>query len=274
MLEEAGTARGKPEEVSKSCIACLTCYYLWRDDPTAKASVEGIVEGIPTTAHDAGRVFPTLRNALQYVEPANPERALRTRERAAKLFNAITGKAVPAMRELIEKRLRREEPTQEQRGQFDDLELLLVTCSSELYFASGAFQELRHGLPPVLTTPEQRELCPALAPSWNLLAEIGSPNLVHHLVQTLEMFVPVDPASVFLLIGKSVLAGRLWSYHFEDQAVELVVRIIRTYIAEHRSIFEKNPDCLRVLRELLDLFITAGWPSARIVAYRVDEIFR
>jgi hypothetical protein len=56
--------------------------------------------------------------------------------------------------------------------------------------------------------------------------------------------------------------------------VELVVRIIRTYIAEHRSIFEKNPDCLRVLRELLDLFITAGWPSARIVSYRVDEIFR
>jgi hypothetical protein len=274
MLEEAGTARGKSEEVSKSCIACLTCYYLWRDDPTAKASVEGIVEGIPATAREAGRVFPTLRNALQYVEPAHPERALRTRERAAKLFNAITGKAVPVMRELIEKRLRREEPTQEQRGQFDDLELLLVTCSSELYFASGAFQELRHGLPPVLTTPEQRQLYPTLAPSWNLLAEIGSPNLVHHLVQTLEMFVPVDPASVFLLIGKSVLAGRLWSYHFEDQAVELVVRIIRTYIAEHRSIFEKNPDCLRVLRELLDLFITAGWPSARIVAYRVDEIFR
>jgi hypothetical protein len=124
----------------------------------------------------------------------------------------------------------------------------------------------------------------ARAPGWlgagelgccrELRAEIGSPNLVHHLVQTLEMFVPVDPAGVFLLVGRAVLAGRLWSYHFEDQAVELVVRIIRTYIAEHRSIFEKYPDCLRVLRELLDLFITAGWPSARTVAYRVDEVFR
>ncbi len=274
MLDEAETALGKPEEVRKHCIACLTCYYLWRDDSTAKATVDRIVEGIPATAHDAGRVFPTLRNALQYVEPANPERALSTRERAAKLFNEIIGKAVPPMRELIAKRLRREEPTQEERTQFDDLELLLVTCSNELYFASGAFQELRHGLPPELTTPEQRELYPALAASWDLLGEIGSPNLVHHLVQTLEMFVPVDPAGVFLLIGKAVLAGRLWSYHYEDQAVELVVRIIRTYIAEHRSIFERNPDCLRVLRELLDLFITAGWPSARIVAYRVDEVFR
>jgi hypothetical protein len=274
LLDEAGTAHGKPEEVTKGCIACLTCYYLWRDDPTAKLSIERIVEGIPVTAHDAGRVFPTLRNALQYVETANPERALRTRERAARLFNAITGKAVPVMRDLIEKRLRREEPTQEQRMQFDDLEILLVTCSTELHFASGAFQENRLGLPPVLATQEQRELYHALAPSWDLLVEIGSPNLVHHLVQTLEMFVPIDPARVFLLIGKSVLAGRLWSYHFEDQAVEIVVRIIRTFIAEHRSIFEKNSDCLRVLRELLDLFITAGWPSARIVAYQVDEIFR
>jgi hypothetical protein len=274
MLDEAGTARGKAEEVNRSCIACLAGYYLWRDDPNAKVSVERIVEGIPPTAHDAGRFFPTLRNALQYVEPANPERAAAKRARAARLFNAVTAKAVPLMRELIEKRLRRETPTPDERIQFDDLERLLVTCSSELYFASGAFQELRHGLPPVLTTPEQRELYSALAPSWDLLAEIGSPNLVHHLVQTLELFVPLDPAKAFLLIGKSVLAGRLWSYHFEDQAVELVVRIIRTYIAEHRSIFEKEPDCLRVLRELLDLFITAGWPSARIVAYRVDEVFR
>ena len=84
------------------------------------------------------------------------------------------------MRELIAKRLRHEEPTQEERAQFDDLEHLLVVCGSELYFASGAFQEHRYGLPPVLTTPEQTELYHALAPSWDLLAEIGTPKLAHH----------------------------------------------------------------------------------------------
>jgi hypothetical protein len=274
MLDDAGTVRSKPEEVATSAIASLTGYSLWRDDLTAQASIERIVEGLPARARDAGRVFPTLRKALQYTEPANPTRALNTRKQAATLFNAIVGKAVPAMRKLIEKRLQGEKPTPEERTQFDDLERLLITCGTELYFASGAFQELRHGLAPELTTPEQTELYHSIAPGWDLLAEIGSPNLVHHLVQTLEMFVPLDPARVFLLIGQSVLAGKLWTYHFEDQAVELVVRIIRTYIAEHRSIFEKNPDCLRTLRELLDLFITAGWPSARIVAYRVDEVFR
>jgi hypothetical protein len=274
MLEDAGTARGKPEEVSEDAVACLTGYYLWRNDSTAKAAIDTLVERLPETAHNMGHTFPRLRNARNYVEPANPERATGTRDRAAKLFNAMVKKAVPVIRELIAKRLRHEDPTPEERTRFDNLERLLVVCGSELYFASGAFQEHRYGLPPVLITPEQVELYHALAPSWGLLAEIGTPRLVHHLVQTLEMFVPIDPAKVFLLIGQSVLAGRLWSYHFEDQAVELVVRVIRTYIAEHRSIFEKAPDCLRVLRELLDLFIIAGWPSARVVAYRVDEIFR
>jgi hypothetical protein len=274
MLEQAGTALGKPEEVATACIACLTGYYLWRDDPTAKAAIERMVEGLPASAHDAGRVFPTLREALKYVEPGDTERALRTRERAATLFNRIAGKAVPPMHKLIAKRLRREELTEAEQEQFENLERLLVVCGSELYFASGAFQEHRYALPPVLTTPEQTELFHALAPSWDLLVEIGSPGLVHHLVQTLEMFVPIDPARVFLLIGQSVLAGKLWRYQFESQAVDLVVRVIRTYIAEHRSIFEKNPECLRMLRELLDLFITAGWPSARVVAYRVDEVFR
>lgn len=274
MLEQAGTALGKPEEVAIACIACLTGYYLWRDDPTAKAAIERIVEGLPANAHSAGRVFPTLREALKYDEPGDPERALRTRQRAAMLFNRIAGKAVPPLRALIAKRLRREEPSVEEQEQFENLERLLVVCGSELYFASGAFQEHRYALPSVLTNPEQTELFHSLAPSWDLLVEIGAPGLVHHVVQTLEMFVPIDPAGVFLLIGRSVLAGKLWRYQFESQAVDLVVRIIRTYIAEHRSIFEKNPECLRMLRELLDLFITAGWPSARVVAYRVDEVFR
>jgi hypothetical protein len=145
ILEQAGTAHGKPEEVATACIACLTGYNLWRDDPTAKATIEGIVEGLPAPSDDAGRFFPRLRNALHYVEPANPERALRTRERAAKLFNAIAGRAVPAMPELIAKRLLHEEPTQEERARFDGLEHLLVVCGAELYFASGAFQEHRPG---------------------------------------------------------------------------------------------------------------------------------
>ena len=58
MLDEAGTARGKPEEVSRSCIACLTGYYLWRDDPTAKAAIERIVEGMPATRTMPAESFP------------------------------------------------------------------------------------------------------------------------------------------------------------------------------------------------------------------------
>ena len=274
MLKEAPSARGKAREVTKACISCLTEYYTWRADQTAENAINEIVQGLPQTAEDAGMVFPSLRNALKYVEPGNPERALKTRERAARLYNALISKAVPPMRQLIAKKLRREKLTDQEDQQFDALGDLLIVCGGELYFASGAFQEHRYELPPIITSPEQTELYHALAPSWDLLAEIGAPKLVHSLVQTLEMFIPVDPERVFLRIGNAVLAGKLWRYQFESQAVDLIVRVIRTYIAEHRSIFQKSPECLRVLREILDLFITAGWPSARSLSYRVDEVFR
>jgi hypothetical protein len=126
----------------------------------------------------------------------------------------------------------------------------------------------------VITTPEQPEMYHALCSSWDQLAEIGSPKLVNKLIESLELFIPIDSETVFLRIGRAAQAGKLWRYQQESQAAELIVRIVRSYIADHRSIFQRNADCLRVLPEVLDLFISAGWPSARLLSYRVDEVFR
>jgi hypothetical protein len=46
------------------------------------------------------------------------------------------------------------------------------------------------------------------------------------------------------------------------------------YLAEYRSLLQQNTDCLKIMREALELFINTGWPSARRLSYRVDEIFR
>lgn len=114
----------------------------------------------------------------------------------------------------------------------------------------------------------------ALSSSWDLLAEIGSPKLVHKLIESLELFIAIDPETVFLRIGRAAQAGKLWQYQQESQAADLVVRIVRSYIADYRSLFQRNAECLRVLREVLDLFMSASWPSARLLSYRVDEVFR
>ena len=45
---------------------------------------------------------------------------------------------------------------------------------------------------------------------------------------------------------------------------------------QHRrsSLFQRNLDCLRALREVMEVFMGAGWPSARNLSHRLDEIPR
>src|SRR5262249_1560441 len=144
----------------------------------------------------------------------------------------------------------------------------------ELYFALGAFQEHRFSLPPEITSSEQPWLYHAVGPSWDLLAEVGETQLAHNLAQSLEMFIPIDAEKIFLRLGKIVRASQAWGYHYEQMAIDLILRIFTRYLADYRPLLQKNSECLKIMRETLELFIDTGWPSARRLSYQVDDIFR
>jgi len=65
-----------------------------------------------------------------------------------------------------------------------------------------------------------------------------------------------------------------WGYEYEDMAQDLITRIIERYLAEYRSILQQDRHTQTALRETLETFITAAWPRAQALAYKVDEIFR
>jgi hypothetical protein len=46
------------------------------------------------------------------------------------------------------------------------------------------------------------------------------------------------------------------------------------YLAEYRLLLQEDPECRIELREPLDAFVEAGWPTAQRLSYRLDEIFR
>jgi hypothetical protein len=50
--------------------------------------------------------------------------------------------------------------------------------------------------------------------------------------------------------------------------------LVERYLAEYRTIFREKAECRHVLIEILDIFVQAGWPSARRLTYRMEEIFR
>ena len=157
------------------------------------------------------------------------------------------------------------------------LAFLIDQIGRQVYFASGAQEGKRQNLidedgPYSRARIDRfyRETHPIL----EYLAEVGLPSLTHQLLETLEFFIPLDPAGVFICIGRVVRAGRQSGYQYESLAADLIVQLVERYLAEYRPLFREDEDCRRTLIEILDIFVQAGWPAARRLTYRLDEIFR
>jgi hypothetical protein len=61
---------------------------------------------------------------------------------------------------------------------------------------------------------------------------------------------------------------------FESLAVEVVVRTVKRFLAEYRAVLRDRSDCRVALVEILDVFVTVGWPTAQQLTYSLEEIFR
>jgi hypothetical protein len=147
----------------------------------------------------------------------------------------------------------------------------------QIYFASGAYDTKVHGGSPdrkPLTREERARFYRETASILDILADVGLPSLAHHLLQTLEAFIEIDPADVFLRIGHVVRGGRKGGYEYEGLAVDLTVKLVERYLAEYRVLFREEEACRQTLLEVLDIFVQAGWPAARRLTYRLEEIFR
>jgi hypothetical protein len=93
-------------------------------------------------------------------------------------------------------------------------------------------------------------------------------------VETLEMYIDTDPRGGFLRVAATVRAGKRWDYEYEQLAQDVVLRIVRRYLADKRTLLQDDEECQGALREILETFIEAGWPTAQQLAYRIDEIHR
>jgi hypothetical protein len=158
-----------------------------------------------------------------------------------------------------------------------DLARLAESVCMQIYFASGAYGR-DNGDPddekiPMGTEARSRFLREANQ-ILHLLAEFGHASLTHHLMQTLEFLIQYDPKNVFLLVGKVVRSGKKDGYQYESLAIDLIVNLVERFIAEYRYVLQESEECRSVLIEILDVFVEAGWASARRLTYRIEEIFR
>jgi hypothetical protein len=153
------------------------------------------------------------------------------------------------------------------RGMFG----ILDEVSLRLYFAAGTHSD---GSAPTDDISHERTRLYWEAKS--ILARLANASLApiaHHLIQTLEAFIPLDPSGVFDLIAQSVKSSEQGGYSNESMAADLIVRIVQRYLADYRAVFSDRA-LLDDLMDCLDVFVRAGWPAAQSLTFKLGEIWR
>jgi hypothetical protein len=153
---------------------------------------------------------------------------------------------------------------------------LASTVVDQLYAASGALDArkvtasgLEHAEPGSRASTAFFNLA---MPLLERLAHVHQPGITHPLIETLAHLAEHDPKRVLLAVHRSVPPGQL--YEYEPLAVDLIVNLIQRYLTDYRNLVMTDDESLIALRELLEVFVRAGWPQAITLAYQLPDAFR
>jgi hypothetical protein len=145
----------------------------------------------------------------------------------------------------------------------------------QLFFASGAHSDSDE---PKLDTTQTRRFWLESGPLLRALAGELHPHTAYHLIETFEYLLPYAPREIFLLAAQSIRSASVAGFQNESLAAGEVVKLVQRVLADHRDIFQsgggQESECLGALLEVLDLFVEAGWPQARQLTHRLEEIYR
>jgi hypothetical protein len=275
IYENAG-AEEKSVKLRITALKMLSQSYVVAGDEEAKAVLDACVARLPTDAEATRALIFPLRDivtagAIDGSEPDVDARRLRAIGLITQLLtSALAGQAAIEQQEPRNMN----EWTQERLDEWKTNAQLIDTINMEFHFASGAHRD--QGTPEnehVPTDAHKRfyEEAGALA---DQLATAGYPTCAHHLLETLEFFIDVDPRGAFLRIAATIRGGQRFGYQYDTLAPALFVRIVERYLAEHRSLLQQDAECSAALVDMLDIFVRAGWPEARRLTYGLDEIYR
>lgn len=266
--------------VRESCVALISGLYLWRDAPGCEAVVYSFAQNPLSDIDAASTLARNFRDATTEgsVEPADPKKDA-VRQRTWKLIETLLRSSIDSVQNVINrnKNIPYTEWVKGDQEAIQKLQQLIYHIGTELYFASGAYHADRQAVgnenDPVPDVKARRYYEESRV-SFELLASSNLPSVTHNLLKTLEYMVAFDPPAVFKQIGEFVSAGQTCGFQYESMAADQVVELVERYLAEYRAVLQTDPECRQALMEILDTFVEAGWPSARRLTYRLDEIFQ
>ena len=273
--------RGEPRDgLIGTYASVLITHHVWQGSAPGVRTVKRLAGEGSQRPDSVRQLLHVLRDGLYHGPMSGGEAAhAEIRKRCLDVFGVFFDSAnsgIEGLRALHGGALDGEwsaEDTQELRGWLQ----IAGSIVDQLYFASGVFQaktgqsssDDRHA------GDAQRERLYHEAHGLVVeLTGLGEPHAMHHLIEMLEGCIDFDAADVFVLIAQAVQSSATWGYQFEPMGEELIVRIVKRYVTDHRELFRDGSGLETALADILDLFVEAGWPGARRLVYGLPEIFR
>ncbi|GAA0426326.1 hypothetical protein GCM10009094_33450 [Massilia aurea] len=113
-----------------------------------------------------------------------------------------------------------------------------------------------------------------VASTLELIADQAHPHTIYHLLQLIEILSPQAPERAFDLTARAIRGGGAkGGYQYEPLGADLMVRLISSFLADSKEIFGSK-ERREALVDCLEIFMEAGWPSARKLLYRLPELLQ
>jgi hypothetical protein len=258
-------------DATEWCYRIATGLYLWQGDGSAYAVIQPVIDGDAFSPRRSAQCLNDIREALTFSSDVPRESDADIRKRSFDLIETIIRSASVQMNKLIDGVAVKDRSEQWQKD-FKELARLIDYIGNQLYFSSGAYDGTNSSK--ALDDNARRIFWSESGDAITLLSSVAIPSVAHHLIETLQSFVPFAPAEVFHAISNVVSSAKSWGYQYESMAVDLLVKVTERYLAEHRTLLQQDLRCREELIDILETFVSAGWPSARRLSYRLEEIFR
>lgn len=259
-----------------ACLRLLRDAYLRSNEMLAKSTIDKLVENSLQNLTECQTLVFSLRDFLSNRKSITDGVI---RERAWKLLNNILEKAIIHWNLVLiqfENSLREDVP-QEDLSRIDALVILLYSITTELYFASGAYDESKFVKGDSITIDliknDRVQFWKEVQASLDQLELVPIPaRVVHRLLNLLISFIDIDPKKVFHRIGNLIINAKKSGYQYDSVAANQFVEIIELYLSEYAHHIRQDEKCRELMIRTLDIFVS--WPQAYKLVYRLEEIYR
>ncbi|WP_063695350.1 ATP-binding protein [Bradyrhizobium embrapense] len=245
--------------------------FLWTryDRPRAHSLIQAWLAEPETYDAELGRVVASMRGHITSGYQSRKTIEVKLRAHFLALAAEIVARAASCLEAFYTKG--GAELTEPDSKRVRACARLIDQIGDQLYFSSGAAAQASEDVPLAGIEPKRAFLRDA-TPIIRRLGDVAVPHTIYYLIELLDFLRPADPETVFDLIAHALLTGGpRHGYEFEPMAVNRFVTIVGTYLADHRGIFVSS-DRRESLISCLDIFVNAGWPTARRLLYRLPEL--